>query len=58
MNLTDRHRVAFRRQNYTYLEYQPLDGNSDRVPKYFDRPNQTNSLNYVWTISPTLINEA
>ncbi len=58
MNLTDRHRLAFRRQNYTYLEYQPLDGNSDRVPKYFDRPNQTNSLNYVWTISPTLINEA
>ena len=51
------HRLAFRRQNYTYLEYQPLDGNSDRTPKFFDRPNQTNSLNYVWTISPTKINE-
>jgi Carboxypeptidase regulatory-like domain/TonB-dependent Receptor Plug Domain len=51
------HHIAFRRQNYKYLEYQPLDGGSDRTPKFFDRPNQTNSLNYVWTISPTMVNE-
>jgi Carboxypeptidase regulatory-like domain/TonB-dependent Receptor Plug Domain len=56
-NLTDRQRLTFRRQNYTYLEYQPLDGNTDRTPKFFDRPNQTNSLNHVWTISPTKVNE-
>ncbi len=56
-NLTARQRLTFRRQNYTYLEYQPLDGNTDRTPKFFDRPNQTNSLNYVWTISPTKVNE-
>ena len=56
-NLTSRQRLTFRRQNYTYLEYQPLDGNTDRTPKFFDRPNQTNSLNYVWTISPTKVNE-
>src|SRR5262249_48029545 len=56
-NLTGRQRLTFRRQNYTYLEYQPLDGNSDRTPKFFDRPNQTNSLNHVWTISPTKVNE-
>ncbi len=54
----EKHRFQFRRQNYAYLEYQPLDGGSDRVPKYFNRPNQTNSLDYVWTISPTLVNEA
>jgi hypothetical protein len=52
------HHIAFRRQNYSYLEYQPLDGGSDRTPKFFNRPNQTNSLNYVWTISPTMVNEA
>jgi hypothetical protein len=57
VNLTSNQRVAFRRQNYTYLEYQPLDGNTDRTPKFFDRPNETNSLNHVWTISPTKINE-
>ena len=56
-NLTARQRLTFRRQNYSYLEYQPLDGNTDRTPKFFDRPNQTNSLNYVWTISPTMVNE-
>jgi len=57
MNLTASQRLAFRRQNYTYLEYQPLDGNTDRTPKFFDRPNQTNSLNHVWIISPTKVNE-
>jgi len=58
MNLTERQRITFRRQNYSYLEYLPLDGNSDRVPRFFNRPNQTNALDYVWTISPHLVNEA
>ena len=58
MNLTDNQRIQFRRMNYTFFEYQPLDGTPTRTPKYFDRPNQTNSVNYVWTISPTLVMEA
>ena len=29
-----------------------------RTPKFFIRPNQTNTLNYTWTISPSLVNEA
>src|SRR5262249_59027064 len=57
-NFTEKQRVTFRRQNYHYEEYQPLDGNTDRTPKFFIRPNQTNALNYVWTISPTMVNEA
>ena len=57
-NLTDRQRVTFRRQSYQYQEYQPLDGNSDRTPKFFKRPNQTNSMNYVWTLSSHIVNEA
>lgn len=55
---TQNHHIAFRRQGYSFREYQPLDGGSDRVPKFFDRPNQTNSLNWTWTISPTMVNEA
>ena len=35
-----------------------MDGTPTETPKYFDRPNQTNSLDYVWTISPTMVNEA
>jgi hypothetical protein len=58
MNLTEKQRIQFRRMNFQYLEYQPLDGNTDRTPKFFNRPNQTNSLDYVWTVSPHLVNEA
>jgi hypothetical protein len=58
INLTDRQRLQFRRNNYTFDEYQPLDGTPLETPKYFHRPNQTNSLDYVFTISPTIINEA
>lgn len=58
MNLSDKHRLQFRRNNYSFWEYQPLDGTPTETPKYFNRPNQTNSLDYVWTISPTMVNEA
>ena len=57
VNLTDQHRLRFRATNFAYLEYQPLDGNTDRTPKFFNRPNKTGSLDYVWTISPTKVNE-
>ncbi len=57
VNVTEKHRLRFRATNYTYLEYQPLDGNTDRTPKFFDRPNKTGSLDYVWTISPSKVNE-
>lgn len=57
MNLTPTQRVQFRRMNYAFWEYQPLDGTPLETPKYFNRPNQTNSLDYVWTLSPTMVNE-
>jgi len=57
MNLTEKQRLQFRRMNYAFWEYQPLDGGTNETPKYFNRPNQTNSLNHVWTIGPTKVNE-
>ena len=57
MNLTDKQRLQFRRNNYAFWEYQPLDGTPTETPKFFNRPNQTNSLDHVWTISPTKVNE-
>jgi hypothetical protein len=57
-NITDKQRVQFRRLNYSYFEYQPLDGGTNETPKFFNRPNQTNSVDYVWTIGPHLVNEA
>ncbi len=56
MNLTDSQRIQFRRNNYAFFEYQPLDSNGF-APKFFNRPNQTNSLDHVWTISPRIVNE-
>ena len=57
VNLTDKQRLRFRATHFYYLEYQPLDGNTDRTPKYFDRPNYTASINHVWAISSTKVNE-
>ncbi len=58
MNLTNTQRLQFRRNNFSFNEYQPLDGTPTETPKFFNRPNQTNSLDYVWTISPNIVNEA
>lgn len=57
VNINEKQRLRFRLTHYYYLEYQPLDGNTDRTPKFFNRPNKTGSLNHVWTISPTKVNE-
>ncbi len=57
INFTEKQRVQFRRFNYQYSEYQPLDGGTNETPKFFFRPNQTNSLHYTWTVSPTMVNE-
>jgi hypothetical protein len=56
-NITDKQRVQFRRMNFAFWEYQPLDGGTDETPKYFNRPNQTNSLSHVWTVSANKVNE-
>jgi len=58
VNLTEKQRLRFRRVYFTFFEYQPLDGGSGETPKFFDRPNQTNSINHIWAISPTKVNEA
>ncbi len=55
---TDRHRIEWRRTDLSYSEYQPFDQGSGLTGKFFNRPNQTNSLAWTWTINPTTINEA
>jgi len=56
--LNDKNHIAFRKSDLAYTEYQPFDQGSGLTPKYFDRPNQLNTLSWQYTISPTLINEA
>jgi Carboxypeptidase regulatory-like domain/TonB-dependent Receptor Plug Domain len=57
VNVTPNQRLRYRALYYSFWEYQPLDGGSGETPKYFDRPNFTNSLDYTWVLSPTKINE-
>jgi predicted heme/steroid binding protein len=56
-NLTEKQHLRFRHVYYSFWEYQPLDGGTNETPKYFDRPNQTYSLDHVWTISSSKVNE-
>ena len=56
-NLTEKQRLRFRHVYFSFWEYQPLDGGTNETPKYFDRPNQTYSIDHVWTISATKVNE-
>lgn len=58
VNMTENQRIRFRRVYFSFFEYQPLDGGTNETPKYFNRPNYTYSVDYTWTISPTLVNEA
>ncbi len=55
---TEKHHIEFRRTDLSYNEYQPFDQGSGLTPKYFRRPNQTNTLDWTWTINPTMVNEA
>ncbi|MHB8655454.1 MAG: carboxypeptidase-like regulatory domain-containing protein [Terriglobia bacterium] len=57
VNLTEKQRIQFRRFYFAFNEYQPLDGGTNETPKFFIRPNFTYSLDHVWTLSPTKVNE-
>jgi Carboxypeptidase regulatory-like domain len=55
----ERHQLRWRMQLYHFLEYSPFPftGDPGLTPRIFDRPNQTTSVNWVWTISPNWVNE-
>jgi len=56
--INQKHHLEFRRADATYFEYQPFDQGSGLTGKYFNRPNQTNSLGWTWIMNSSLINEA
>jgi hypothetical protein len=55
---SDKQHISGRHSGAAYWEFQPFDQGSGETAKYFNRPNQTNSVSWIWTISPTLVNEA
>ena len=58
LNPSPKNHIAGRRNSSAYWEYQPFDQGSGETGKYFNRPNQTNTVSWIYTISPTLVNEA
>ncbi len=54
----EKNRLSARRSDLSYYEYLPLDQNLGLTPRIFNRPNQTNTVSFTSTISPTLLNEA
>src|SRR5262249_36778967 len=53
----DKHQIRWRLQLYHFVDVSAFRTNLDRAPQIIDRPNQTTSLNWVYTISSTWINE-
>jgi len=51
------HTFRLRHQNYSYTAVDAFRGGTDRAVTDWNRPNKTASLNYIWTISPTMVNE-
>jgi hypothetical protein len=56
-NPADAHYIRFRVANYSLYHQDSNRGGTDRAPAALDRPNQTASVNYIWTVSPSKVNE-
>ncbi|MCI0392173.1 MAG: Plug and carboxypeptidase regulatory-like domain-containing protein [Acidobacteria bacterium] len=54
---TEKHQLRFRIQLYDGTFPDAFRGGTDRAPATLARPNQTATINWVWTVSPTWIAE-
>lgn len=52
-----KHYFRFRHQNYSFKQLDAFPTGFDRAPMVWDRPNKVASLNHIWTVSPTTVNE-
>ncbi len=53
-----RHTFRARIQNFNYFEAEAFRGGTDRATRTIDRPNRTYTLNHIFMINPTTVNEA
>ena len=56
-NLTASQVLRFRHSNYNWTALDAFRSGFDYAVTDWSRPNKTASLNHVWTVSPTMINE-
>ena len=53
----ERHQIKYRLALYNFIDTSAFRAGTDRAPQIIDRPNQTTSINWTWTLSPTWISE-
>jgi len=56
--VTPNNHLEFRRSDDSYSESAPFNQSNPLVPLLWQRPNQTISAGWVWTIGSTMVNEA
>lgn len=56
--VTPNNHIMFRRADDSYTQVSPFSTGENLLSEFQSRPNQTISLGWNWTISPTMINEA
>lgn len=54
---TEKHAIKYRLSLYNFVDTSAFRGGTDRAPQIIDRPNQTTSFNWTWTVSPNWISE-
>jgi hypothetical protein len=54
----ERHAIKYRLSLFHFVDVSAFRAGTDRAPQIIDRPNQTTSINWTWTLSPTWISEA
>jgi hypothetical protein len=57
-NPGESHHIRFRGQTTSLDQWNPFDQGSDRTPSWRHWRPRSASVNHIWTISPTMINEA
>ncbi|MGE0131813.1 MAG: carboxypeptidase regulatory-like domain-containing protein [Blastocatellales bacterium] len=53
----EQHAIKYRLSLFHFIQTSAFRGGTDRAPQIIDRPNQTTSFNWTWTLSPTWISE-
>lgn len=53
----EKHSIRFRHQNYTYHQVQAFNNGFNLAANDTEMPGKTASLNHIWTVSPTTVNE-
>ena len=53
----ERHAIKYRLSLYHFIDTSAFRGGTDRAPQIIDRPNQSSSINWTWTLSPNWISE-